>query len=448
MKKIVKIITDKWKGWKYRKAASAAAVVVLMGAGIMVYQGRTRAVECARAAIQDVEDYYTEDGVISFGEEYSIISEVNGPVKELLVKENDSVRQGDVLFEVETSDYQYQLTAAENALAGLEAQLEQEQIGQMMTASPQEYLEQIRQEMETAQAKYQSAKTVYDGSSVLYDSGSISRLEMENQEAEYKAALLAWQQAKGRYEESLRYLEDLKKEGIDETTINNRFYESEKSQLTAQIEAQKASISNLEDTIGKCQVKAEHDGIITSLPVKNVSVVQQGQTVAILKSSDEAGAQADVLTNIAPYIQVGSPVKATLTLRGKNQVYEGTVSQVYDYASKGISALGLDEYRVHVKVEFSEDCDLSGKDGYGVNLQFQLYKESGCLVVPASAVFTVDDQEYVFLVKGNRTVKTPVTLSYETADSAVIETGIGEGDMVVSKADEEGMADGIRIRKK
>lgn len=448
MKKIVKIITDKWKGWKYRKAASAAAVVVLMGAEIMVYQGSTRAVECARAAIQDVEDYYTEDGVISFGEEYSIISEVNGPVKELLVKENDPVKQGDVLFEVETSDYQYQLTAAENALAGLEAQLEQEQIGQMMTASPQEYLEQIRQEMETAQAKYQSAKTVYDGSSVLYDSGSISRLEMENQEAEYKAALLAWQQAKGRYEESLRYLEDLKKEGIDETTINNRFYESEKRQLTAQIEAQKASISNLEDTIGKCQVKAEHDGIITSLPVKNVSVVQQGQTVAILKSSDEAGAQADVLTNIAPYIQVGSPVKATLTLRGKNQVYEGTVSQVYDYASKGISALGLDEYRVHVKVEFSEDCDLSGKDGYGVNLQFQLYKESGCLVVPASAVFTVDDQEYVFLVKGNWTVKTPVTLSYETADSAVIETGIGEGDMVVSKADEEGMADGIRIRKK
>ena len=251
MKKIVKIITDKWKGWKYRKAASAAAVVVLMGAGIMVYQGRTRAVECARVAIQDVEDYYTEDGVISFGEEYSIISEVNGPVKELLVKENDPVKQGDVLFEVETSDYQYQLTAAENALAGLEAQLEQEQIGQMMTASPQEYLEQIRQEMETAQAKYQSVKTVYDGSSVLYDSGSISRLEMENQEAEYKTALLAWQQAKGRYEESLRYLEDLKKEGIDETTINNRFYESEKSQLTAQIEAQKASISNLEDTISR-----------------------------------------------------------------------------------------------------------------------------------------------------------------------------------------------------
>ena len=148
MKKIVKIITDKWKGRKYRKiGAAAAAVVVLIGAGIMVYQGRTRAVECARAAIQDVEDYYTEDGVISFGEEYSIISEVNGPVKELLVKENDPVKQGDVLFEVETSDYQYQLTAAENALAGLEAQLEQEQIGQMMTASPQEYLEQIRQEM-------------------------------------------------------------------------------------------------------------------------------------------------------------------------------------------------------------------------------------------------------------------------------------------------------------
>ena len=41
--------------------------------------------------------------------------------------------------------------------------------------------------------------------------------------------------------------------------------------------------------------------------------------------------------------------KSHSDLGGKNQVYEGTVSQVYDYASKGISALGLDEYRVHVK---------------------------------------------------------------------------------------------------
>ncbi|MEI3183929.1 MAG: hypothetical protein V8S98_11765 [Lachnospiraceae bacterium] len=47
MKKIVKIITDKWKGWKYRKIGAAAAAVILVGAVILIYQGRTRAVECA-----------------------------------------------------------------------------------------------------------------------------------------------------------------------------------------------------------------------------------------------------------------------------------------------------------------------------------------------------------------------------------------------------------------
>ena len=65
MKKIVKIITDKWKGWKYRKIRVAA--VILVGAVILTFQNRAKAVECARASVQDVEDYYTEDGVISFG---------------------------------------------------------------------------------------------------------------------------------------------------------------------------------------------------------------------------------------------------------------------------------------------------------------------------------------------------------------------------------------------
>ena len=59
MKKIVKIITDKWKGWKYRKIGAAAAAVILVGAVILTFQNSADAVECARASVQDVEDYYT-----------------------------------------------------------------------------------------------------------------------------------------------------------------------------------------------------------------------------------------------------------------------------------------------------------------------------------------------------------------------------------------------------
>ena len=83
-------------------------------------------------------------------------------------------------------------------------------------------------------------------------------------------------------------------------------------------------------------------------------------------------------------------------------------------------------------MEFPGDCDLSGKE--------RLRRQSA---VPAlqrervsggSGVSGIYGRRPgdVFLVKGNRTV-TPVTLPYETADSAVIETGIGEGDMVVSR---------------
>ena len=75
----------------------------------------------------------------------------------------------------------------------------------------------------------------------------------------------------------------------------------------------------MEEQIARCRVKAERDGIVTSLPVKEMSVIQAGETAAVINSREGMKAEADVLTNIAPYIKEGEPVEVTLQLRGRDE---------------------------------------------------------------------------------------------------------------------------------
>ncbi|MDO5350166.1 MAG: biotin/lipoyl-binding protein [Lachnospiraceae bacterium] len=428
---------------------SGVGAVVLAAAVISLTAGRGKGtkVETALAQRMDVEDHYTEEGVITFGEEYQVMAQASGPIGEIMVDVNDLVEEGQLLFTIDSTDYQYEKQLAESTLAGLKAQLEFSRINQVMTVSPGEYLDSVRQALAASESQYRWAESVYQADQVLFASGDISKVQLEADTAAYEAALSAWQQAKGRFEESEQYLKSLNEAGIDSDTINERFYRSEESQLTTQIQAQETAVSQLEDQISKCQVQAKEKGIITQLPVKTLSVIQAGQTGAVLNSRGGAEAQADVLTNIAPYIKKGDPVEVVLKLRGKDQVYEGRVSQIHDYASRGTSSLGLDEYRVHVKVALPSADDFSDKDGYGVSLKFLLYQKADCLTIPSSAVFQAEDQYFVYQIQNGQAVKIPVEVEYQTGIKTVIASGLQEGDEVIDQADSEGIYEGAKVRR-
>lgn len=424
-------------------AAGVVLVLIIGRAAVKSLKGTP--VETAAASYETVEDRYTEEGTITAGGEYRLVSEVAGPVKEVMVRENDGVKAGDILFTVDDKDLLHEKSLCESALAGYKAKLEQSRIGQVMTSSPQEYLDSIRAEVSAKEADYQAAKTVFDASQSLYSAGSISKIEWEKDRASYEYASLAWEQAKSRYEESRRFLESLKAGGIDETTINGRFYESVEEQLKAQIKSQETTMEQLEDRLKKCVVAADRDGIVTSLPVKDMSYIQAGETAVTISGRGKVQAESDVLTSIAPYLTPGDKVTVILQLRNQDQMYGGTISQVYDYAAKGTSALGMDEYRVHVKVDMDENPDLEGKEGYGANIRFTLYQGDDKLVIPSSAVFELDDQKYVFVIKNGRAEKHPVEIEYRTASQAVIKEGLTEGEKVIDHVDSEEIYEGAKV---
>ncbi|HCD45819.1 MAG TPA: efflux transporter periplasmic adaptor subunit [Lachnoclostridium sp.] len=423
--------------------AGIVLVLVIGSAAVKSFKGTP--VQTVAASYGTVEDRYTEEGTITAGGDYRLVSEVSGPVKEVMVSENDGVKAGDILFTVDERDLLHEKSLCESALAGYKAKLEQSRIGQVMTSSPQEYLDSIRSEVSAKEADYQAAKTLFDASQSLYSAGSISKVEWEKDRASYEYASLAWEQTKSRYEESRRFLESLKAGGIDETTINGRFYDSVEEQLKAQIKSEETTMEQLEDRLKKCVVAADRDGIVTSLPVKDMSYIQAGETAATISGRGKVQAESDVLTSIAPYLSPGDKVTVILQLRNQDQMYGGTINQVYDYAAKGTSALGMDEYRVHVKIDMDESPDLEGKEGYGANIRFTLYQGENKLVIPSSAVFELDDQKYVFVIKNGKAEKQPVEIEYRTAAQAVIKEGLTEGEKVIDHVDSEEIYEGAKV---
>lgn len=438
----------------------AAAAILIAAAAGGIYRltaGSGVKIQKARVLRQPVRDTYTQEGKLTFGGNYQMISEVSGPVLKICVKENQVVHAGDILFQIDDSDYRYRREQAENAVAGFEAQLESSRIGQMMTSSPTEYLESLQKEAEAARAAFQTAQTSYSAAQALYAAGDISLVEYEQFAAQYRSAQAAYEQARSRSEQSGNYLAKLEAEGISQDALNEQFYSSETRQLQAQIDEQKVGISQLDDKIGKCTVRADRNGRVVSLPVKDLSMVQAGQLCAELRAMEEAEAETDVLTSIAPYMKTGDPVELKLGLRGSDEVWQAEICEVYDYAEKGMSALGLDEYRVHVKAVIKEAEKMSetdrarllSRDGYGIDMTFTLYDADDALTVPSGAVFTSEGSDYVYVVENGRAVRRKIKASYRSSSLVVLDESSGEvreGDTVIDQADTKGIYEGVKVR--
>ena len=264
-----------------------------------------------------LNDTYKENAVISFGKGYHILSKVNGNIKEVLVDENSAVKKGDVLVRISDRDLVYQKQLRQSNLDSYMAKKEESDIGKLMTTSPMEYINGLSSSLESARAAYEAAQTEYNAKQALYESQSISLMELESAKASFESAKSNFETASSRFDESNKYLKSLKDEGLSEKDISKKFYESTKKQLEAAIDAEKTAIAQLDMQIADCEVKSEYDGIVSSVPAKNISMAVPGQELAVVDTdNNEYRLECSVLTDVIPYLHVGDEMEAEFDLRG------------------------------------------------------------------------------------------------------------------------------------
>ena len=214
-------------------------------------------------------------------------------------------------------------------------------------------------------------------------------------------------------------------------------------------EVPKKIAENEKEKLGKllddCTVRAAVSGVIESLPVENTNAVSESDTIAVIRTPVTPFIEADILTDIVPYLHIGDPVTASVVLKNGTEKYNGTLSEIMSFAEEKLSLIGLKEYRVHVKAKLEDYPSDFSRDGYPVRMEVLVFSSSSALAIPANAVFREDRKDYVWYVDGGKVRKKEVELSYSSSSVAVVKTGLTNGDSIIANAYDDNITDGVRV---
>lgn len=191
-------------------------------------------------------------------------------------------------------------------------------------------------------------------------------------------------------------------------------------------------------------IRSPVQGQVLGLLRENEGVVQAG--TPILEVGDPAALEVvvDVLSFDAVKLHPDLPVR--LTGWGGPEL-AARVRRVEPVGFEDVSALGVEEQRVQVIVDLTESRDVWTNlgDGYRVDAAFILWQGENLLQVPASAVFSRDGKDWVFVVAEGVARLREITAGHSNGLMTVVESGLDDGEVVVRHPDRQ-LSDGQRVK--
>ncbi|MBR1130313.1 efflux RND transporter periplasmic adaptor subunit [Bradyrhizobium iriomotense] len=155
---------------------------------------------------------------------------------------------------------------------------------------------------------------------------------------------------------------------------------------------------------------------------------------------------ADLLSTDAVQIKVGAPVRID---GWGGQPIAGKVVRVDPAGFLKVSALGIEEQRVRVTIDFTDPPEkwvTLGHD-YRVIVHVTTWSAPDALTVPVSALFRQGGQWAVFVDENDRARTVPVQIGHRNSRTAEVVAGLAAGDRVVLHPSDR-ISHGIRIAQR
>ncbi len=157
-------------------------------------------------------------------------------------------------------------------------------------------------------------------------------------------------------------------------------------------------------------------------------VVPFGTPIVILSNPAKLEIVADLLSTDAVKVQTGMPV--IIENWGGPQSLRGRVRLVEPYGFTRVSALGIEEQRANVIIDFVDPPANLG-DGYRVDVRIILWEQPSVLKVPASALFRVGARWNIFVMEAGQARLIPVGIAHRNADEVELTSGLNAGARVI-----------------
>jgi RND family efflux transporter MFP subunit len=369
-------------------------IVLLFVIGILYSKGvLTPAVEAEVVNVTKIYPSQTftllnASGYVVAQRKAAVASKVTGRLVSLSVEEGSRVKTGQVIARLENDDV---IALREQAEANLSA---------------------ARHNLEQAKAELRDATLSFNRNKDLFAEGYVSQTDYDALEARYNKALAAVAAAE------------------------------------ATIKAGAAALRNANVAIEYTLIRAPFDAVVLT---KNADI---GDIVTPIGAAAEAKAavvtiadmnslqvEVDVSESNINQVKVGQPCEIQLDALPDSR-FRGAVHMIVPTADRSKAT-------VMVKVRFIDNDsrilpEMSAKVAFLLR-EVKSEEQKPRTALNPAAVITLNGKQFVFLIKENRVIKTPVTTGAEFGDMIEVLSGVKAGDRVVLKPLNK-MRAGLRIK--
>ncbi|UFJ40230.1 efflux RND transporter periplasmic adaptor subunit [Brevibacillus humidisoli] len=338
-------------------------------------------------------------GTLQPNEETLVAFEVPGRIVDLKREEGDRVEAGELLGQVDASDYSLQLAQASESVQQAEATLQQVNNG----AREQE-IAQAKAAVEKAQVAWKQAESDFKRIEKLYEEKAVSQNDYENAQNRLTLAekdLLTAQQAYSLVTQGAR-------SEVREQTRSS--YE------LALLAKQQAAL-----TLSKTELKAPISGTVIAKLSSPGELISVGTPVYKIGDIDMLKVVLPVPDREISEWKQGD----TVTLSLYSETREGTVTNILPATNQNTGTISVEvsvpnpEHDWYVGQVVTANRTITGSEG---------------IYVPIEAVLSRGEETpHVFLLQDGKAVKTPVSVGQLFDNKLEITSGLKEGDVLIVK---------------
>jgi HlyD family secretion protein len=181
---------------------------------------------------------------------------------------------------------------------------------------------------------------------------------------------------------------------------------------------------------GNVQIVAPIDGAILRRLRESASVVAAGEPLLELGDPTRLEIVADLLSTDAVRVQAGGDV--LIDQWGGAEPLRGRVRRVEPSGFMKVSALGVEEQRVNVIIDFVDAAAARALgDGYRVEVRIVIWRQEQTLKVPVGSLFRHGEGWAVFVAADGVARLRPVRLGQRNENEGQILSGLSAGDTIV-----------------
>ncbi len=351
-------------------------------------------IRTALVSIGPIESTLTASGTVVPEFEQVLAAPINARVLRILKKPGDIVRKGDPIVELDMSDSQSEVKTIDNKVSMKENEQGQLQI------SLENTLIDLKSQLEIKKLEVQSLELEVGQNRKLRNENLISDEQLRKSEVQQQRAQIELK----KLEESIQNAEKSTRAQLDGRDIEMTILQQEKQ--------------DKERLLRLATTQSDRDGVLTWVVQEVGSVIGQGEVVARVADLSSFRIEATLSDVHASQLTPGLPAR----VRVNEKLLDGVITSILPTIKDGVMT-------IVIGLKDKADANLRS------NLRVDVYVVSGhkekTLKVRRGPAIPGEGRHDLFVIRGDRAVKTPVQIGLSSFEESEVLSGLMEGDEVI-----------------